>query len=112
MSLRTISTRQLVVSVAAILVIGVGGTAIAFAATGGGPVPPPKPLAVALHDSLAAPAPDGIAARIKFKNNLIASSSIEGGGPVLTGASGRLWATKGHLWLELQSDRGDAQLVA
>ena len=112
MSLRTISTRQLVVWVAAVVVIGVGGTAIALAATGGGPVPPPKPLAVAAHDSLAAPAPDGITARIKFTNHLIDSASIEGTGPVLTGASGRLWATKGHLRLELQSDRGDAQLVA
>jgi outer membrane lipoprotein-sorting protein len=94
------------------VVIGVGGTAIALAATGSGPVPPPKPLAVAVHDSLAAPAPDGIRARIKFKNHLIDSASIEGTGPVLTGASGRLWATKGHVRLELQSDRGDAQLVA
>jgi outer membrane lipoprotein-sorting protein len=111
-SIRTISTRKLFVSAAAILAICVGGTAIALAAAGGGPVPPQKPLDLAVHDSLAAPGPDGITARIKFKNHLIDSSGIEGGDPVLTGASGRLWATKGHLRLELQSDRGDAQLVA
>jgi outer membrane lipoprotein-sorting protein len=112
MSIRTISTRQLLVWAVAIVGISVGVTAIALAATGGGPVPPQKPLDVAVHDSLAAPPPVGIMARVKFTNHLINSSGIEGGGPVLTGASGRLWATKGHLRLELQSDRGDAQLVA
>src|SRR5207248_8379311 len=37
---------------------------------------------------------------------------IEGGGnPLLKGATGRLWATKGHLRLELQSSNGDAQIL-
>jgi outer membrane lipoprotein-sorting protein len=112
LSLRTISTRHLLVSIAAIVAVAVGGTAIALAATGGGPAPPPKPLAVAVHDGLAAPAPQGITARIKFKNHLIDSAAIEGSDPILTGASGRLWATGGHIRLELQSDRGDAQVVA
>jgi outer membrane lipoprotein-sorting protein len=93
-------------------VVAAGGTAIAIAATGNGPVPPPKPLAVAAHDALAAPAPDGVTARISFTNHLISSSSIEGSDPILTGATGRLWLTGGHLRIELQSDRGDAQLVA
>jgi outer membrane lipoprotein-sorting protein len=91
-----------------------GGTAIAIAATGNGPVPPPKPLANAAHDALAGPAPEGVTARITFTNNLISSSGAEGthSDPLLMGASGRLWLTKGHLRIELQSGRGDAQVVA
>jgi outer membrane lipoprotein-sorting protein len=95
-----------------IVAVAVGGTAIALAATGGGPVPPPKPLATAAHDALAAPAPEGVTARVSFTNHLISSSSIEGTDPILTGASGRLWLAPGHFRIELQSERGDAQLVA
>ena len=112
MSLRTISTRHLVAWIAAIVVIACCGTAIALAATGGGPVPEPKPLAVAAHDALAAPEPAGITARVEFTNHLISSDAIAGSDPVLTGASGRLWLTKGHFRLELQSQQGDAQIVA
>jgi outer membrane lipoprotein-sorting protein len=89
-----------------------GGTAIALAAAGNGPVPPPKPLADAAHDALAGPAPEGVTARVDFTNNLLSSSSIEGRDPLLSGGSGRLWLTKGHIRIELQSSRGDAQLVA
>ena len=111
-SLRTISTRHLVAWIAAIVVVASGGTAIALAATSGGPVPEPKPLAVAAHDALAAPAPAGITARVEFTNHLISSDAVAGSDPVLTGASGRLWLTKGHFRLELQSQQGDAQVVA
>jgi outer membrane lipoprotein-sorting protein len=93
------------------VVIACGGTAIALAATGAGPVPPPKPLAVAAHDALSAPAPPGITARVEFKNHLISSDTVAGADPILTGAAGRLWLTRGHFRLELQSDRGDAQVV-
>jgi outer membrane lipoprotein-sorting protein len=110
--LRTISTRRLVALVAAIVAVAAGGTAIALAASGGGPVPPPKPLATAVDDALHAPAVSGVTARIRFTNHLIDSASIEGSDPILTGASGRLWLTDGRLRLELQSDRGDAQVVS
>jgi hypothetical protein len=53
--LRTISTRRLGVLLAAIAAAVAGGTAIALAAGGSGPVPPAKPLDVAVHDALAAP---------------------------------------------------------
>jgi outer membrane lipoprotein-sorting protein len=112
MSLRTISTRRLLAWIAAIVAVACGGTAIAVAATGGGPVPQPKPLATAVHDALSAPAPPGITARVEFTNHLISSDAVRGVDPILTGASGRLWLTNGHLRLELQSERGDAQLVA
>ena len=88
---------------------------IAVAASGGsGPTPPPKPLAQALHDALAAPQPDGITARITFTNKLFPSArcSATAGSALMSGATGRLWVTDdGRGRLELQSDAGDAQIV-
>jgi len=111
-SLRTMSTRRLLVLIAAVLGAIAGGTAIATAG-GDHPVPPPKPLAQAIHDAAAARAVDGITARIKFTNHLIDSSSLQGSDPILGGATGRLWIGAGHrLRLELQSDSGDAQIVS
>jgi len=112
MSLRTITTARLVAWIAGILAVVCGGTAIALAATGGGPTPPPKPLATAVHDALSAPNPPGITARVQFTNHLLSSDAVRGSDPLLTGASGRLWLTNGHVRLELQSERGDAQVVA
>jgi outer membrane lipoprotein-sorting protein len=105
--LRRISTRQLLVLCAAVLGLAVGGTALALAATGGGSTPPPKALPVAIHDALTAPKVDGISARIRFTNHLITNSDLQGGSPILSGASGRLWVSSdGHLRLELQADAG------
>src|ERR1700712_4065300 len=111
-SLRTISTPRLAaICASAVAVVG-GGTAIALAGSGG-PAPPPKPLATAVHDALSAPATQGITARVKFTNHLVDSSGIEGQNPLLSGATGRLWLSPGKgLRLELQSDGGDAQIVA
>jgi outer membrane lipoprotein-sorting protein len=103
--LRRISTRRLLALCAATVAVAAGATAFAMAATGGGPKPPAEPLPVAVHDALTAPAVQGVTARIKFTNDLIAGSSVQGADPLLTGASGRLWATSdGHLRLELQAD--------
>jgi outer membrane lipoprotein-sorting protein len=110
--LRTISTRRLLALLAAIVAVGVGGTALALAATGGGPVPPPKRLAVAIYDALRAPNAQGVSGRVKFTNHLIDSAGVEGVSPLLQGASGRFWFADGRLRLELQSDQGDSQLVA
>jgi outer membrane lipoprotein-sorting protein len=101
--------------IAAVIALAVGGAAIAVAASGGsGPTPPPKPLAQALHDSLAGPTPDGVTARIEFTNKLFPSGAITGqvGSALMSGASGRLWATNdGRGRIELQSDAGDVQVV-
>ena len=101
--------------IAAVVVLAAAGAAIAVAASGGsGPTPPPKPLADALHDSLAGPKPDGVTARITFTNKLFPSGAITGqvGSALMSGASGRLWATNdGRGRLELQSDAGDVQVV-
>jgi outer membrane lipoprotein-sorting protein len=111
--LRTASTRRLLAMIAGVIVAIAAGTAIAVAAGGSGPVPDKKPLATAIHDSLAAPAVQGITARISFTNHLIDASSIQGSDPILTGATGRLWLSPGdhRLRLELQSSNGDAQIV-
>ncbi len=115
--LRTASTRRLLAALAGLVVAIAAGTAIAVAASSGGPVPPKKPLADAVHQALSAPAVQGITARIKFTNGLISSSNVQGSDPILTGATGRLWLTSDHqLRLELQSTGDgnsgqDAQVV-
>jgi outer membrane lipoprotein-sorting protein len=111
--IRTSGTRRLIATCVAV-VVGAGSvTAIALAAAGSGPVPPAKPLAVAVHDALSAPAITGVSARIRFTNKLVDSGAVQGADPVLTGATGRLWATTGRRFrLELQSDNGDAQIVS
>lgn len=110
--LRTVSTQRLLAMLAGLIIAVAGGTAIAVAASNGGPVPPRESLAKALHQAESAPAVKGITARIKFTNNLINSSDIQGSDPILNGATGRLWLSNdGRLRLELQGDNGDAQVV-
>jgi outer membrane lipoprotein-sorting protein len=110
--LRTVSTRRLLATIVGLLVAVGGGTAIAVAASSGGPVPGKKPLAQVVHDALAAKSVNGITADVQFTNRLIDASNIQGSDPLLSGASGRIWISSDHrLRLELQSDRGDAQVV-
>ena len=113
--LRTLPTSRLLVLIFALLVLSAGGAALAVAASGdSGPTPPPKPLAQALHDAVAAQHPDGITARITFTNKLFPSGALLGraGSSLMSGASGRMWVTgDGRGRIELQSDAGDAQIV-
>jgi outer membrane lipoprotein-sorting protein len=109
--LRTASTSRVLAAVLGVIATAVVGTAIAIAAIGSGPVPKRESLARAIHQGLAAAAPDGVYARISFTNNLIESSEIQGSDPLLTGGTGRLWWTGHHLRLEVQGDNGDAQVV-
>jgi outer membrane lipoprotein-sorting protein len=114
--LRRISTRRLLSICALALVIVIGGTAVALATSGGGPKPPAKPLADAVHDALAAPSVPGISASVHFTNDLIDASSLEGKDPILAGATGRLWASPaggGKLRLELQAEESgnDSQVL-
>ena len=112
---RTLSTPRLVALIVAAAAIAAGSSALAVAASGGGgPTPPAKPLANAIHDALAGTAPDGITADITFTNKLFPSGALTGaaGSALLSGATGRLWATNdGRGRLELQSGAGDAQIV-
>ncbi len=85
-----------------------------MATSGAGPKPPPKSLPVAVHEALSAQSVPGISARVQFTNHLVNASSIEGSDPLLSGASGRLWASpEGKLRLELQSEGGggDSQVL-
>ena len=112
--LRTLPTRRLVLFLAAVVALAAGGTAIAVASSGGGPTPPAKPLDQAIHDAVAAPAPAGIKARVKFTNRLFPSGALLGnvGSALMSGASGRLLATNdGRGRIELQSDAGDVEIV-
>ena len=112
--LRHISTRRLLALSATVVAALASAAAIALAAGGSGPTPPAKPLAQAVHDGLAAPAVDGVTARITFTNHLIDAASLQGGNPILTGANGRLWASGDKLRLELQASgegAGDAQVL-
>jgi hypothetical protein len=111
--LRRLPTRRLLAMIAGVVVLAGSVTAVAVAALGGGgPIPAAKSLAAAIHDALAGPRIDGITADIKFTDNLIDSSSIPNSSPLLAGASGRLWASNdGHLRLELQSSRGDTEIM-
>jgi outer membrane lipoprotein-sorting protein len=111
--LRRISTRRLILLIGSVVAVVIAGTAIAIAASSGGPKPPPKPLAVAVHDALAAPEPQGVTATISFKNRLIDAAALEGSDPLLSGGTGRLWAAPdGRFRIEVQSTSGDAQLVS
>ncbi len=111
--LRTVPTRRLLAVLAGLVIAIAGGSAIAVAATSGGPVPRPESLAQAVHAPLTAPSVQGISARITFTNNLIDASNIQGKDPLLQGATGRLWFSPSthQLRLELQSDNGDGQVV-
>ncbi len=109
--LRTVSTRRLLALIAAVVIVAAGGTAIAIAAAGNGPVPPPASLAGAIHQALGARPVNGVSAEVTFTDNLVDSSLVQSSDPLITGASGRLWASEGHLRVELQSDNGDAQIV-
>jgi outer membrane lipoprotein-sorting protein len=112
--LRRISIRVLLLIVSAVAVAALAAVVVVKASGGSGPTPPPKPLAQAIQDALNAPKLEGITARIRFTNHLIASGSLGGtSSPLLSGATGRLWATAdGRLRLELQSDAGDAQVLS
>ena len=115
--LRRISTLRLILISVALGLLAAATAAIALAAGGAGPTPPAKPLDEAVHDALSASPPEGVTARVHFTDNLIGESLLEGADPLLSGASGRLWASSdGRLRLELQADvsnssAGDLELL-
>jgi outer membrane lipoprotein-sorting protein len=113
--LRTTSTQRLLTIVAAVVALALTGALAQAAISGNDPTPAPKPLDRAVHDAVTAPPVEGVSARIAFTNGLLPSGSLPdgGGSPLAAGAEGRLWlAGDGRARLELQSDAGDAQIVA
>ena len=118
--LRRLPLSRLVLLCGLVVAIGASLTALAFA-LGTGPTPPPKPLADAVHDALAAPAVEGVSANIQMTDHLLEGASLASGSggsagqlsssPLLTGAAGRLWISReGRVRLELQSEKGDTEI--
>lgn len=119
--LRRLPLSRLLLASGVVVIVAIGATALALA-VGSGPTPPPKPLAGAIHDGLSAPKPTGVTARVQLTNHLLEGASLASGGggeasqisssPLISGASGRLWvAADGHARLELQSEKGDTQIL-
>jgi len=119
--IRRLPLSRLLLLCALVVALGASATAIAFA-LGGGPTPPAKPLAQAVHDALAAPAVQGVSARIQLTDHLLEGADLASGSggtagelassPLLTGASGRMWiARDGRARLELQAEKGDTQIL-
>ena len=107
--LRRTSTLRLVI---AVLVIGIVSGATAYAvSTRSGPKPPPRSLAAAIHSALAGRPVSGVTARIAFTDHLL-QTGLPGAAssPLVTGATGRLWAGGGRLRLELQASTGDTEI--
>jgi outer membrane lipoprotein-sorting protein len=113
--LRTAPARRLTVILALASALALTAGIAQGALTGAGPTPSPKALANAILDAFNAPEPDGLTAQIHFTNDLLPSGSLPDGmaSPLASGADGRLWMQKsGDFRVELQSDAGDAQIVA
>ena len=106
--LRRASTRQLLIAVIAVIVVA-AGSAVAFAG-GGGPKPPHRSLADALHRAAVAKPVQGVTARVQFSDHLIPSGSLGSSSPLITGATGRVWAGGGKVRIELQSSAGDTEI--
>jgi len=112
-SLRTISSRRLIAGIGGVAVLAVAGVGVGSALTGANP-PAAQPLADALHQAAAGTKPTGITADVTFTNNLLTSSGLTGGDPLMSGASGRLWMdSSGDLRIELQTTGGglDSQIM-
>ncbi len=106
-ALRRISTRRLLAICAVTVAASIGVTAVAMATSGGGPKPPPKPLANAVHDALGAPAVPGISAGSSSPTTWSTPPASKAPTRCSRGATGRLWASPdggGKLRLELQSE--------
>ena len=113
--LRTTSPERLVAIAAALVALALSGALAQAAISGSDDKPDPKPLDRAVHDAITAPPVDGVSARVTFTNGLLPSGSLPRGAasPLATGAEGRVWlAGDGRARLELQSEAGDAQIVA
>jgi outer membrane lipoprotein-sorting protein len=121
--LRRLPLSRLLLVCVLVVAVGASLTALAFA-LGSGPTPPPKPLAQAVHDALSGASQEsiqGASADVTLTDHLLEGANLttggQGGGeltsnPLVTGASGRLWISgDGRVRLELQSEKGDTQIL-
>lgn len=121
--LRRLPVSRLLLLCAAVVAIGASATAIALA-VGSGAKPPEETLPQALHKALTAAPVEGFSANVKLTNHLLEGASLASGdnsqgaggslmsSPLVNGATGRLWvAADGRARLELQTEKGDTQIV-
>jgi hypothetical protein len=107
--LRRASTIRLAIA-GALIVVAAAAASIALASRSG-PTPPKRTLAAAIHHSLSGRPVTGVSARIRFSNHLFPSGALPGAAqPLLSGATGRLWAGDGKARIELQADSGDTEI--
>jgi len=107
--LRRASTTRLAIA-GALIVAAAAAASIALAGRSG-PTPPKRSLAAAIHHSLSGAPAAGVSARIRFSNHLFPSGARPGAAqPLLSGATGRLWAGDGKVRIELQADNGDTEI--
>src|SRR6476659_5538993 len=105
---RRASTRQLLIATVAVIVVA-AGSAVAFAG-GSGPKPPPRSLAAAIHQAALAKPMQGVTARVQFTDHLIHSGSLGSVSPLITGATGRIWAGNGKLRLFFFNDTATTEI--
>jgi len=120
--LRRLPLSRLLLLCGLVVVIGISATALAFALSTG-PTPPPKPLPEAIHDALVAAPVEGVSANVQLTDHLLEGANLTSGGdggaggqlassPLVAGGSGRMWVAKdGRVRLELQSEKGDTQVL-
>jgi outer membrane lipoprotein-sorting protein len=120
--LRRLPLSRLLLLCGVLLAVGIGATALASALSVG-PTPPAKPLAVAVHDTLAGSGArqiEGVSARIELTDHLLEGANLAGGSaggglassPLVTGGAGRLWvASDGRARIELQANNGDTEIL-
>src|SRR6476646_6216449 len=106
--LRRASTTKLIIAIVVIVALA-AGSAVALAG-GDGPTPPHRSLAAAIHEAAVAKPVAGVSARVQFTDHLVANNSLGSGSPLITGATGRIWAGDGKVRLELQSSAGDTEI--
>ncbi len=105
---RASSTR---LAIAGALIVAVAVAASVALASRSGPTPPKRTLAAAIHHSLSGSPATGVSARIRFSNHLFPSGALPGAAqPLLSGATGRLWAGDGKVRIELQAENGDTEI--
>ena len=107
--LRRASTRQLIIGIVAID-RDRRRRARSRSPAAAAPSPPHRSLASALHVAAAAKPVQGVTARVQFTDHLVASGSLGSSSPLISGATGRIWAGSGKLRLELQSSAGDTEI--
>ncbi|MDX6524349.1 MAG: hypothetical protein QOI17_1862 [Gaiellales bacterium] len=74
-------------------------------------MPPKRPLAVAVHNALTARPVAGVSASFVLSEHLLPGSSTAFSSSPLAGATGKVWASGGHVRLLIHSQLGTEQLT-